>query len=310
MPGTTAALTGATGKVVRAETRQIGKTVGKEAKLTAAASAKRKKTLLAKKNKDATSNRVAPNGTKNNKKKAAKKKNSRNKNGVLAEHLTDYYVKKKHPTYPKVNELGRLTEERDKNRTGIDHIWMNKRHEARPYIVADTKSSLYDSFSLIMALPGHLREQFNVLRADEKANPLPRNDPTLPRHPDIFSSDKRDALANQHVKIKDSRYREEIIKGGVNKENDKTGLKTQMSHAWIINALQDEKLTSEGNKIFRKIDEYSLMKFENPDDSIPLPYYRWISLVTGRQFEKHRKSNGHTHDIQIILDLPNNILEK
>ena len=149
-----------------------------------------------------------------------------------------------------------------------------------------------------------------MLRADEKANPLPRNDPTLPRHPDIFSSDKRDALANQHVKIKDSRYREEIIKGGVNKENDKTGLKTQMSHAWIINALQDEKLTSEGNKIFRKIDEYSLMKFENPDDSIPLPYYRWISLVTGRQFEKHRKSNGHTHDIQIILDLPNNILER
>ena len=149
-----------------------------------------------------------------------------------------------------------------------------------------------------------------MLRADEKANPLPRNDPTLPRYPDIFSSDKRDALANQHVKIKDSRYREEIIKGGVNKENDKTGLKTQMSHAWIINALQDEKLTSEGNKIFRKIDEYSLMKFENPDDSIPFPYYRWISLVTGRQFERHRKSNGRTHDIQIILDLPNDILER
>ena len=308
LPGTTAALTGTSGKVVRAETRQIGKTVGKEAKLTAAANAKRKKTLLAKKNKDATSNRAAPNGTKNNKKKAAKKKDHRNKNGVLAEHLTDYYVKKKHPTYPKVNELGRLTEEFDKNRTGIDHIWMNQRHEARPYIVADTKSSLYDSFSLIMALPGHLREQFNVLRADEKANPLPRNDPTLPRHPDIFSSDKRDALANQHVKIKDSRYREEIIKGGVNKADPKTGLDTQMSHAWIARALSREKLTAEGKNIFLLLTSHRRKLQEFP--ATPFPYYRWISLVTGRQFEKHRKSRGSTHDIQIIIDIPNNILLK
>ena len=159
-----------------------------------------------------------------------------------------------------------------------------------------------------MAFPGPLREQFNVLRADEKANPLPRNDPTLPRYPDIFSSEKRDALANQHVKIKDSRYREEIIKGGVNKENDKTALKTQMSHAWIINALEAEKLTHEGRGIFFALERHTKRRINEPEASYP--YYRWISLVTGRQFEKHQKSKWEISRNKAIIDLPNKILQK
>ena len=40
------------------------------------------------------------------------------------------------------------------------------------------------------------------------------------------------------------------------------------------------------------------------------PYQSWISLVTGRQLSKHKKSKGATHEIQLMLNLPDNILLK
>ena len=95
---------------------------------------------------------------------------------------------------------------------------------------------------------------------------------------------------------------------GVNKANPKTGLPTQMSHDWISYTLPGEKLTFDGKKIFSSLRDYKVQKTLRPDTVFP--YYRWISLVTGRQFEKHRKTKGSTHDIQIIMELPNSILEK
>ncbi|WP_158300210.1 hypothetical protein [Janthinobacterium rivuli] len=40
------------------------------------------------------------------------------------------------------------------------------------------------------------------------------------------------------------------------------------------------------------------------------PYQRWISLVTGRQLSKHEKSKGATHDIQLLINLPDKIITK
>lgn len=74
-----------------------------------------------------------------------------------------------------------------------------------------------------------------------------------------------------------------------------------MSHAWISHAIRRENLVASGMRLINLIQDYA-------DGDIPCPYQRWISLVTGRQLTKHRKSEGAIHEVQLILDLPANIL--
>jgi len=79
-----------------------------------------------------------------------------------------------------------------------------------------------------------------------------------------------------------------------------------MSHKWIADAVKKDKtLTSEGLKIKRSIRDFE-------DEEISCPYERWISLVTGRQFDQHKRSKpkGSVHNVQHIVKLPDNILQE
>jgi hypothetical protein len=90
--------------------------------------------------------------------------------------------------------------------------------------------------------------------------------------------------------------------------NEQTGLPTQMSHRWILRALNDENLTAEGQKLLTSINRMHRSVVRR--GAIDYPYHRWITLVTGRQLHKHQKSRGVVHETQTTLTLPNNILEE
>jgi len=191
LPGSTAAVAGTTSKVIREEAEQVAKQETK-------ASARAQRKLQKKKSHDEKNNTASPNTTHNSDRKAANNKGSKNQRGVIAEHITDYYVKKTY-RYPKENNHGRLTEEKDGNHHGLDHLWSHAANNAKPFVVGETKSSLFDSLPLILALPGEIADQFSAIRAEEKASPLPNKDPTKAK-PNIYAENtgvKRDALGNQ-----------------------------------------------------------------------------------------------------------------
>ncbi|NVI83520.1 hypothetical protein [Janthinobacterium sp. BJB401] len=297
LPHTTAALGAATGKVARQEAQDLSKIVAtKEGKAVAGGDKK----LLAKKNKDAKENKATPNTTKvNTKKKGEKKKSWRS--GVPAEHITDYSVKNKHIAFHKANNGGVLTEEHSMPHNGLDHLWSNPLNLIQPFVVGETKSSIFDSFNLINALPCEMKEKFNALREDEAANPLKNG------RPNIFDSEGRDEYADKIVNVGRS-GNTGAIRGGLNKANRETKLAAQMSHAWIVNALEKENLTAQGMIIKKLIRKYE--KSQASDKSCSRPYERWICLVTGRQLAQHKKSNGSKHAIQLIFNIPDNLMNR
>ncbi|MDN2712292.1 hypothetical protein O0880_22955 [Janthinobacterium sp. SUN118] len=300
LPHNTAAVGNATGKTVQHEAREVGKDIaGKEAK----AASKAEKRLAAKKNKDVTGNQAKPNSSKVNTKKKGEKKKQKWRTGVPAEHITDYFVKKRHALFKKANNAGKLTEEHSVPHTGLDHLWFKGAGLSQPFIVGETKSSIFDSFRLMAALPADLQEKFSSLRADEAANPTPNNN-----KPNIFDNADRDAHANQSARMGNKEADEKELRKGLNRENKETKLPTQMSHAWIARSLKQEKLTATGLTIKPLMKKYATGQLLNPDAKPP--YLRWISLVTGRQLNKHRQSKGSNHEIQLMLDIPDNILRK
>jgi hypothetical protein len=209
-------------------------------------------------------------------------------------------VKKKHINFKKANNAGRLTEEWSTPHSGIDHIWSNKASPVKPFVIGETKSSIFGSFKLMAALPADLQAQFAALRADEAANPTPSG------QPNIFHSEGRDQVANRRVTVGDSDA--DAVRRGVNPANKRTGLATQMSHRWIFQALDDEDLTFEGEKLSVEILKVRRSRARgNPSD---YPYNRWITLVTGRQRHKHQRPRGSVHETQTTLPLPNNILNE
>lgn len=296
LPDTTAALNATTAKAAKQETQQAAGTAAKSRKVEPP-------TIPAKTKKDSTQNHTTPDRTKSNTKKKAQPKKQKWHTGIPAEHITDYYVKKKHANFKKANNSGKLIEEHHLPHNGIDHLWSNKSHITQPFVVGETKSSIFDSFKLMAALPADLREKFDTLKAEEAANPTANND-----KPNIFHSEGRDQHANQKVKIGSEQNDEDAIKRGVNRPNEETGLRTQMSHAWIENALPNEKLTAAGRELTSLMRRHQRERLLNPNARFP--YQRWISLVTGRQIHKHAKSGGSCHEIQVVLDLPDNILER
>jgi hypothetical protein len=291
LPGSTAAVSATTSKATRRESQEAFGAAASKQQITAARTERK---LLASKSRDVKANRAAPNSTATSTKKAAKPKKQKWNSGVPAEHITDYHVKKKHSNFRKANNQGRLTEEHSVPHTGLDHLWSNKTHISKPFVVGETKSSIFDSFKLIAALPADLQEKFSTLRAEEAANPTANNG-----KPNVFHSEGRDQLANKRTSV--SAESEQQIRRGVNKPNDETGLRTQMSHLWILNALRTEALTPKGLEIRALMREFM-------DGDISCPYQRWISLVTGRQLHKHQKARGAVHEIQTMLDLPDIIL--
>jgi hypothetical protein len=75
-----------------------------------------------------------------------------------------------------------------------------------------------------------------------------------------------------------------------------------MSHEWITYVMADERLTLEGRKIRRLLEDNQL-------NGGIYPYQRWISLVTGRQLRKHQKSKGSHHEAQVLYLLGNIFLK-
>ncbi|MEO7497259.1 MAG: hypothetical protein ABIT83_17310 [Massilia sp.] len=295
LPGSTAAVAATSGKTVKRETQEVTAAGGK--KQAAAANAERK--LLANKSRDVKANRAAPNSTKNSTKKKAQPKKQKWRSGVPAEHITDYHVKKKFGHFEKANNHGKLTEEHSLPHTGIDHLWSNKTHLPKKFVVGETKSSIFDSFKLLAALPADLQAQFAALRADEAANPTSNNG-----KPNIFQNEGRDAHTDTHVQAGSSPADEQAVRRGVNKPDDKTGLATQMSHKWIRECITNENsLTPSGTPMQRLVVDFY-------EGDIACPYQRWIALVTGRQLHKHQKSKGALHEIQTVLHLPDNILKR
>lgn len=241
--------------------------------------------------------RVAPNTTNAAKKKKAKPKEKPWRSGIPAEHITDYYAKKRHRNYRKVNNNGLLIEEHSDGHNGLDHVWLNS-GGGRRFVIGETKSSIFDSFKLMAALPADLQQTFDVLRAEEVANPSEKNG-----KPNIFQNEKRDQYANNRVPVDGGSTAEESIRKGLNKPNPKTGLRTQMSHEWIAASIANERLTANAAELEDLIEDFR-------DGNIRCPYNRWIIMVTGRQLNKHRQSGGATHEVQTILNLPDNILRR
>lgn len=279
-------------------TAAVGGTSVPRTQLTPAQTARVERKLAAKRSADARANRAAPNSTTASTKKKAQQKKQKWRSGIPAEHITDYFVKKKHVNFKKANNGGRLTEEWSTPHTGIDHLWSNKASAITPFVVGETKSSIFDSFKLMAALPSDLQQAFSALRASEASNPTPSG------QPNIFRSSDRDKHANSRVSSGDS---ESALRQGLNKPSDDTGLATQMSHEWIYQRMKHENLTSTGETLRTMITRYKLTRRTKP---MPRPYKRWISLVTGRQLHKHQNAKGAVHEVQVVLDLPDNILER
>jgi hypothetical protein len=240
---------------------------------------------------------LSSNSTHTSTKKKAKQKEKPWISGIPAEHITDYYVRRKHTHYRKANHDGRLIEEHSKGHNGLDHLWRNMT-TGRPFVVGETKSSIFDSFKLMAALPADLQQAFNALRADEAANP------TKNGQPNIFENADRDRYMNRRVPVGSEESVDTELRKGLAPPNEKTKLATQMSHLWIRRCVEEDKhLTSEGKRLIRLIRDWG-------DGDIDCPYNRWISLVTGRQLTTHRKSGGKTHQVQAVLTLPDNILNR
>jgi len=299
LAGSTAAVGATSSRAVKHEVPAAAATAAKK---PVAQAQKKEAKVAAKKSQDVKGNSTPANTTKADKKKSGKPKKQKWGTGVPAEHLTDYFVKHKHIAFNKVNNNGKLTEEHSLPHNGLDHLWSNRPNLDKPFVVGETKSSIFDSLTLIAALPADLKEKFDTLRAEEAANPVRKDGP-----PNIFHSEGRDEHANKSIQVGTSKADEDVVRRGVNKPGvDKhgapTGLATQMSHKWIARALASEQLTPEGRRARTLVE-----RFINVGDDCP--YQRWISLVTGRQLHKHQKSKGSHHEVQLVLHLPDNILE-
>jgi hypothetical protein len=223
--------------------------------------------------------------------------------GVPAEHLTDYWIATTRRGYKKANLGGRLIEEHDKpGRQGIDHLWISNSSPNKPGVVVETKSSLFGAFRFMAALPADIRAQLSQLGDVEAANP------TKGGQPDIFKSEGRDDVP-QRTRVEGGKANEDELKKGLNKANPETGLPTQMSHKWVVICMKKENLTSHGLALSRKVERW--WKYDRYEaENAPPPYARWICMVTGRQKSLHEKKNGHKHDIQTRISLPDNILSE
>lgn len=244
---------------------------------------------------------TTPDKPRSNERRAAKKKHKW-ETGVPAEHIADYWVARNKRNLKKANNGGRLWEEWDRaGRQGIDHVWMNRGEPVRPGVVAETKSTLFGAFRFLAALPGEIRTQLNALGDAEAASPTPGG------QPDIFKSDGRDGVDPGRVRVGGGPQNEEALKKGLGKPNPETGLNTQMSHAWIQDAIQRENLTPAGRDLQKLTAKYWKARFAGAKP----PYARWIVMVTGRQKHLHEKKQGHKHEIQKpLITLPDNILMK
>lgn len=303
LPGNTAAVAGTSSRATVHAAEEAAQAASKNAVATARAERK----LIERKSRDMKAARAKTNSTTTSTKKKGQKKKQSWRSGIPAEHITDYFVKRKHLNFKKANFGGKLVEEHTLPHNGLDHLWSNKTNPVHPFVVGETKSSIFDSLTLIAALPGEFKEQFAVLRASEASNPTPSG------QPNTFQNADRDALAGKRVPIGGTEQDDQNVRRGVNppgkdKNGNPTGLATQMSHKWIFSKIKTEDLTAAGQELKSKLRRLRMSTGE--DDSVSYPYNRWISLVTGRQLEKHRKSSGANHEVQIVIDLPENILNK
>ena len=221
--------------------------------------------------------------------------------GVPAEHVTDYWCAKNKRNLKKANNNGKLWEEWDKGgRQGIDHVWMQSGESSRPGVIGETKSSLFGAFRFLQALPADIRQQLTALGQAEAASPTPSG------HPNVFHSEGRDGVTPR-TGVEGSAQGEAEMRKGLGRANSETGLKTQMSHAWIQQAIEREALTASGRDLAKSVKR--TWKYVATGQDFSWPYARWIVMVTGRQKHLHDEKQGHKHEIQRpLLSLPDRVL--
>ena len=301
LPGNTAAVAATSSRTTTRAAAETAQATSREA--TAAARTERR--LLERKNRDVKVARAKANATNTAQKKTGKHKPKKWRSGIPAEHITDYHVKRRHINFRKANNGGKLIEEHSSSHNGLDHLWSNKTSLVKPFVVGETKSSILDSFSIIAALPADLKKKFDAFREDDA------NNPTSKGKPGTLENADRDAMAGKRANVGASDEEERAVRGGLNppgknKYGEPTGLATQMSHEWIFDRMQHEALTQSGAELKSQLKR--LRRSGLAGTSSEHPYKRWISLVTGRQLIKHSRSGGEVHEVQIILDLPDNLL--
>jgi len=238
---------------------------------------------------------------KNDERRASKKRQDWS-TGVPAEHIADYWCAKNKRNLKKANNNGKLWEEWDKaGRPGIDHVWVQAGTSARPGVIGETKSTLFGAFRFLQALPEEIRQQLKELGESEAGNPTPGG------QPNVFQSEGRDGLQSR-TRIEGTGEKEEAMKNGLGKSDPRTGLPTQMSHAWIAAKLPNEALTASGRQFLEAVRKYK--RNQLLDKNAKPPYARWVLMVTGRQKHLHEPKQGHKHEIQPpLIALPDNILK-
>jgi hypothetical protein len=303
LPGNTAAVAATSSRATAHAAEEAAQAASKKAAATARAERK----LIERKSHDVKTARAQTNATTTATKKKGQKKKQRWRSGIPAEHITDYFVKRKHINFKKANNGGKLIEEHSLPHNGMDHLWANKTNLVKPFVVGETKSSIFDSLALIAALPADLKEKFEALRESEADNPTPSG------RPNTFDNADRDEHAGKRVPIGGTEQDDQNVRRGVNpagkdKSGNPTGLAAQMSHEWIFTRIDAENLTVTGQELKSQLRRLRLST--GASASMNYPYKRWIALVTGRQLNKHRKSGGSDHEVQVIIDLPENLLKK
>ncbi|UXY17238.1 hypothetical protein N8I74_09585 [Chitiniphilus purpureus] len=223
--------------------------------------------------------------------------------GVLPEHLADYHIPTAKAGFRKINDHGRKREEHDGPKgQGIDHIWYSPlRPPTQPYVIAETKGSLLDSFALLQALPAAQRAQLESMKSEDPFDPAPQPAKT-PGKVSVPETANDDDLKAKRQGRK--------VEQGLSSTKTKG---VQMSHKWIIDTIlgtENKGILSTHQADMRlKIEKFRRQRFSNPN--APAPYDRWIIMVTGKQKVRHEPKHGHHHEIKRpLIELPNNILPK
>lgn len=232
--------------------------------------------------------------------------------GVAAEHITEYHVRRTR-ALRKINDHGRLTEEWERSKKangvvvrasavsahGIDHLWFGA-YRGRKYTVGETKGSTFAHFSFLAGMAADDRSAVEATRSDtgKVLDGKGEYDGNAP-----MSADRP---ANSSVEIRDDDVLVSSKGGGGTLSKTKTKGR-QMSHRWVLASLRLDETVAEAHKIslVRQIRRAR-------DDGRHMDvYHREVFMVTGKQYEQHDRSKGAVHQVQPpVIRIPDSVLDE
>ena len=235
------------------------------------------------------------------------------RNGVLPEHIVDYYAYQQQKNL-KISNRGILFKENDKaHGQGIDHLWRRAPGEfviksrspgKRPFIVGETKGSKNGFFVSVPTPNGIVNLPVKELRK-------------LPKSIRIWDEEKlfKDTADFKSKKGSAETWGRNYYPNGLKRNKDKGN---QMSHKWICNCLEDENFRTEAEKT--ELTKLARDFEKNNFRDIP-PWDRWVIFITKLQEEQHYQSKkdkkykvdseAHPHKIQNpIIEIAFNTLKE